>query len=218
MDTTASRLVRNSLHAGWIAPVWFALVVWLAGRREGYATALRAMAELGAPDAPHALWFNLAGFIVTGLLLLGFAMALEAAMARAGAGRGGRLGTGLLMVSALAIAAQGVFVFDPSEPDGAASQRHASALAFALLGLMAGAMFVAASVRRLPGWQALALLGPALAALLLLFLAQPPQSWLPALEGRAGHAQRLVLAVYFLWFALASLIALARQRARRAHG
>ncbi len=205
---------ETCLHAGWIAPLWFALAAWLAGLREGYAPAWRSVGDLGALDAPHAVAFNLAGFIVPGLLLLVFALALERAMGRDGAGRGGRLGTGLLMVSALAFAAQGVFAFDPVEPDGASSQRHASALAFALLGLMAGAMFVAASVRRLPGWRALAMFGPALAAVLLMFLVQPPQAWFPMLEGRVGHAQRLVLGVYFLWFALASAVALARGRRR----
>ena len=206
---------RKCLHAGWIAPLWFALAVWLAGWREGYAPALHSVGDLGAVDAPHAWLFNLAGFIVPGLLLLVFALALERAMARDGAGRGGRLGTGLLMISALAFAAQGVFSFDPSELDGIDSQRHASALAFALLGLMAGAMFVTASVRRLAGWRALAAFGPALAALLLAFLVQPPQAWLPMLEGRIGHAQRLVLGVYFLWFVLASGVALARCRIAR---
>ena len=206
---------NKCLHAGWIAPLWFAVAVWLAGLREGYAPALHSVGDLGAVDAPHALLFNLAGFIVPGLLLLVFALALERAMGRDGAGRGGRLGTGLLMISALAFAAQGLFAFDPNELDGADSQRHASALAFALLGLMAGAMFVAASVRRLPGWRVVATFGPALAAVLLAFLVQPPQAWLPMLEGRVGHAQRLVLGVYFLWFVLASGVALARYRAAR---
>lgn len=201
-----------SLHAGWIAPLWFALAVWLFGLREGYEPALRSVGDLGAVDAPQALLFNLAGFIVPGLLLMVFALALERAMGRDGAGRGGRLGTGLLMISALAFAAQGVFAFDPNELDGVDSQRHASALAFALLGLMAGAMFVAASVRRLSGWRVLATFGPALAAVLLAFLVQPPQAWLPMLEGRIGHAQRLVLGVYFLWFALAAGVALMRRR------
>lgn len=203
------------LHAGWVAPLWFVLVTWLDGLRTGYVPALRAVGDLGAQDAPGAWLFNLAGFIVPGLLLLLFAMALERAMTRDGAGRGGRLGTGLLMISALAFAAQGLFAFDPMEPDSPASQRHASALAFALLGLMAGALFVSASVRRMPGWRALAAFGPALAALLLMFLVQPPQAWLPMLEGRVGHAQRLVLGVYFLWFVLASGVALARYRAAR---
>lgn len=203
------------LHTGWIAPLWFALATWLAGLRAGYQPALRSVGDLGALDAPHAWLFNWLGFIAPGLLLLLFALALERVMTRDGAGRGGRLGTGLLMISALAFAAQGVFAFDPTELDSLASQRHASALAFALLGMMAGALFVAASVRRLAGWRALAAFGPALAALLLAFLVQPPQAWLPMLEGRIGHSQRLVLSVYFLWFVLASGVALARYRVTR---
>lgn len=202
-----------ALHAGWLASLWFGVAVWVAGVRDGYAPALRAVGDLGAMGAPDAMLFNLVGFIVPGVLLLVFAWALEGAMARDGSGRGGRLGTGLLMISALAFAAQGVFAFDLAEPDGAASQLHASALAFALLGLMAGAIFIAASLRRAPGWRGLSMLGPALAAMLLLFLAQPPQAWLPMLEGRIGHAQRLVFGVYFLWFVLASVIALTRKRA-----
>lgn len=200
------------LHGGWFGPLWFVLVALLAGAwREAYVPATQSLSMLGAVGAPGAGWFNLLGYIVTGVVLLLFVIALERGMQRDGAARGGRLGTGLLMVSALAFAAQGVFAFDPAELDAATSQRHASALAFALLGLMAGAMFVAASLRRAPRWRMLTRVGPALAALLLVFLVQPPQQLVPALAGQPGHAQRLILAVYLGWFVLAALVALRRR-------
>ncbi|MCX7556897.1 DUF998 domain-containing protein [Xanthomonadaceae bacterium JHOS43] len=207
-----TRAWMGCLHAGWIAPLWFALAVWLAGLRIGYDPALRAVGDLGAVDAPRAALFNIAGFVIPGVLMLVFAVALEKVMTRDGAGRAGRLGTGLLMISSVAFAAQGVFPFDPDEPEGLTSQRHASTLAFAILGLMAGALLVAASLRRVAGWRVLTRFGPALAGVLLVFLAQPPQAWLPMLEGRVGHAQRVVFAIHLSWFALAAIVALGRER------
>ena len=121
-----------------------------------------------------------------------------------------RLGTGMLMISALAFAAQGAFSFDPSEPDGAASQRHAAALALSLLALVAASAFVAAGLHRALRWRALACGSLLLGATLALFLVCPPQQLFPPLEGRPAAAQRLVLAAYFGWFALAAAVALRR--------
>lgn len=212
-NPSAAGLWRVMLHGGWLGPMCFVLVALAAGAwREAYVPAQQSLSILGAVGAPGAVWFNLLGYVVVGLVLLLFVIALERAMQHDGAARGGRLGTGLLMVSALAFAAQGVFAFDPADVDAATSQRHSSALAFALLGLMAGAMFVAASLRRAPGWRMLTRVGPALAALLLVFLVQPPQQLLPALAGQPGHAQRLIVAVYLAWFALAAVVALRRRQ------
>lgn len=202
---------RLALHLGWIAPLWLAAALAAAAALlPGAAGA--PIGSLGAVGAPGAAWFNALGLALPGLMLLAFSIALESTLAGSGAGRALRLGTGMLMISALAFAAQGAFPFDPSEPDGAASQRHAAALALSLLALVAASAFVAVGLRRTPRWCALAWGGLFLGATLALFLACPPQQLFPPLEGRPAAAQRLVLAAYFGWFALAAGVALGRHR------
>ena len=215
MENGLSLRVRLGLHAGWVAGACFAVALAvLGGDHPGYLAAQHPLGDLGAVQARGALLWNLCGFMLPGLLLFAFALALEAVMQRDGAGRGGRIGTGLLMLSALAFAAQGLLPFDLDDPDALASQRHVSALVLALLGLMAGAVLIAASLKSRRGWRAVVLVGASLAIVLLLFLVWPPQEILPLLHGRPGYAQRLILAIYFTWFALAAWAALRRARSR----
>ena len=207
--------VRLGLHAGWVAGGCFAIALAaLGGDHVGYLAARHPLGHLGAIQARGATLWNVCGFLLPGLLLFIFALAFEAAMQRDGAGRGGRIGTGLLMLSALAFAAQGLLGFDLEDADAVASQRHVSALVLALLGLMAGALLIAASLKSRRGWRVLVWVGAPLAVLLLLFLVWPPQEFVPMLHGRPGHAQRLIVATYFAWFALAAWTALRRVRGR----
>ncbi len=207
--TDPSPWAHSGLHLGWLAAVIFALALWwLGGDHAGFVSAQHPVGHLGAVQALQAWRWNALGFVLPGLLLFGFAVALESAMRTAGCGRGGRIGTGLLMISALAFAAQGVWHFDLDDELARGTQVHVSALALALLALLSGASFVAASVRRLPRWWMLALLGQVLAALLLVTLVWPPQEVFAVLHGRPGHAQRLILALYFAWWVLASRVAL----------
>jgi len=205
--------VRLGLHAGWWAGGCFAVALAvLGGNHMDYLAAWHPLGHLGAMQARGATLWNVCGFVLPGLLLFAFALALEAAMQRDGAGRGGRIGTGLLMLSALAFAAQGLLPFDLDDPDALASQRHVSALVLALLGVMAGALWIAASLKSRRGWGVLVWGGAPLAGLLLLFLVWPPQEFVPMLQGRPGHAQRLIFATFFAWFALAAWVALRRGR------
>lgn len=213
---TPHRIERLALHAGWFAALWFAgvLLIYTLAVPDG---ASAPTGNLGAMGAPHADWFNLLGLAMPGLLLFAFTLALERRLMRDGAGRAVRLGTGMLMLAALAFAAQDLFPFDPAEPDGGASQRHAMALALALLAQASATVFLFIGLLRLRGWRLAAvllfLLGVALAATLI----WPPQSFIPAFHGRPGAAQRLVLGLWFGVFVVASLTALkpARWRSTR---
>lgn len=205
--------IRWGLHAGWLAGGVFALAAWgFAMADPGHVAARHPPGHLGALGAPLAWGWNLLGFVLPGVLLLACALALEGLLQREGAGRCMRLATGLLMLSALAFAAQGLLRFDLQAFDGAASQRHVSALALAVLGQLAAALLLALAVWRRRGWRLLAGVGLAIAALLLLFLILPAPQWLPPFQGRPGHAQRLLFGLYFAWFALAAAVGLRRLR------
>ncbi len=211
MSNSAHPYRRLVLHAGWLSGLCFLVAMLsLGGDHEGFRAATQPLGHLGARQADAASWWNCFGFILPGLLGFAFVLALETCLRGDGGGRLARIGTGMLMLSALAFAAQGVLPFDLDDPHAPASQHHVTALALALLGMVAGAVCVSASLWRRPAWHWLAWPGTLLAALLLLFLLWPPQDAIAWLHGRPGHAQRLVFLLQFAWFALAAAVALAQ--------
>lgn len=202
-------VLRWGLHAGWLAAVGFVLALtWLGGDQVAYRAALHPLGHLGALQTAGAWLLNLCGYVLPGVLLFGFVLALEVTLQRDAPSRMGRIATGILMLSALAFAAQGLLPFDLEDIDARASQHHVVALGWALIGAVAGACLLAISLIRQRPWRSLVIPGSLLALALLALLLWPAQDWLPALRGRPGHAQRLVFALYFAWFALASRVAL----------
>ena len=215
MTHLKERWLRAGLHAGWVAGAWFASAVFVLGAdHTGFVAARDPLGHLGALRVPDAWSWNLAGFIVPGVLLLAFAIALEVALHRDRASRTSRIGSGMLMLSALAFVLQGLLPFDLDDAQLRASQLHVSALVLALLGLMAGAWFVAFGLIGRRGWWPLTIGGTGLAAALLVLLIWPAQHLFAGFAARPGHAQRLVFGLYFSWFALAAAVALWR-RVRR---
>lgn len=202
-ESDAYMMRRMALHAGWCAGVVFLLAVLAADARDG----ARMLAEYGAVDAPGALAWNLVVFVLPGALLVLFALALEAPMRAAGVRRVGRIGSTLLMLSGVFFAAQGVLPYDLEAPNAEASKLHVMSLSLSLLAFLPGAALCAASLRRAPGWLVLRMPGGLLAAAVLACLLFPPGVWLPAVQGEPGLAQRVLLGLYFGWFALASGVA-----------
>jgi hypothetical membrane protein len=203
---------RAGLHLGWIAGATaLAALALAAAAQPGYAHATQAIAVLGSAAAAHAGAFN-AAQVVAGLALAGFAIALERSPSGVDGGRSARIACGLLLIAGVGYAAQGMFPFAPDDGDGPQSRRHAVAWTIAQLGWIAAAATFAAAWWRCH--RRLALLSIAFAALAIAALAWPLQAWLPGWRDRPGHAQRIVLLLYFAWPALLALAAL-RERARR---
>lgn len=210
-----SRLMRTGLHAGWIAGVVFAVALsWLGAVVPGYEHARMPVSFLGMRGVALAQHWNIAGFIVPGLLVACFALSLQAPLRRDGAGALARIGTWLLLISGLAFAGNGVFAYDLAEPDGMASKLHVAMLTTALLGFLPSALLLALGLRCRPAWRALVTGGALLALATLLSVTQRMGDWLPLLRDNPGYAQRVTLALYFLWLGLASLVALRSGRAR----
>jgi hypothetical protein len=86
-------------------------------------------------------------------------------------------------------------------------------LTLALLGFLPATALLAVGMRRMRGWRALATLGPLLGLATLLSVMQRMIDLVPALQGQPGYAQRITLALYFLWLALAAVASLRRTRA-----
>ena len=183
-------MTRWTAVAGWAGALACVVAVIAGGMRlDGYSHALHPLALLGADGVPNALVFNLVGFIVPGLLATVVALGLYRALPAA-AGWLPRIGARMLLVSALAFAAQGLFPLDPQDMDGQASGLHAAAWMIWWIAFVAGAPLLASVVPRIR----MATLAAAGALLATMFV--PPSLLDPP------YAQRIALAAWLLWLAI----------------
>jgi hypothetical protein len=151
----------------------------------GYSHLAHPLALPGADGIARATAFNLLAFVLPGLLLAACAWRLRDRLRDRGLAP--RLGAAMLLLSALAYAAQGLLPLDLDEPDAGASRLHAAAWTLWWIGFLAGATLVAARMHALR----LATLGAWLLVLGAGVLA-------PDLLG-AGISQRLAFAAWFGW-------------------
>ena len=135
-----------------IAAVLFAGAVLAFGAAlPGYSQHVHPVALLGARGVPHALAFDVLGFVLPGLLCAWTAACLRASLPDA-TGWPGRIGAQVLLLSALAFALQGVFALNPDDLEAAASRMHAGIWMAWWIAFCAGAALLAMSRRRaLPG-------------------------------------------------------------------
>jgi len=181
---------RWTAVAGWAGALACVAAAIAAGMRlDGYSHALHPLALLGADGVPNALVFNLVGFIVPGLLASVVALGLYRALPAA-AGWLPRIGARMLLVSALAFAAQGLFPLDPQDMDGQASGLHAAAWMIWWIAFVAGAPLLASGLRRI---RAVTI---AVACALLAMMFVPPSLLDPPLS------QRIAVVAWLLWLAL----------------
>ncbi len=190
-------VVRLDRWLGLLAAVAFVLAVAGFGAGlDGYAQGRHPVALLGARGVPHALAFNLVGFVLPGLLAAGVAERLRRTLPT-GAGWAPRVGSQMLLLAGLAFAAMGALPLDVDDLHGPASQLHASAWMIWVLGFVAGSVLLAASGLRQTHGRALGVLAlgcGVLAALAAFAL----QGILPA-----PLAQRLAFACWAVWLAAA---------------
>ncbi|HGM7314439.1 TPA: DUF998 domain-containing protein [Stenotrophomonas maltophilia] len=192
--TCPSSLLRLS---GPAAALLFVLAVLGFGAGlDGYAQASHPVALLGAHGVPHALAFNLLGFVLPGLLAVVVAECLRRQLP-ASARWAPRVGSQMLLLGGLAFTAMGLMPLDVDDLHGPASQLHASAWMIWVLGFVAGTLLLGISQLRQTHGRALG--GVALACGVLAALAAfALQGVLPA-----PLAQRLAFACWAVWLALA---------------
>ncbi len=146
------------------------------------------VALLGADGEPNALAFNLLGFVLPGALLGWLAWRW-----RGQAGNSGwraRLGLQMLLLSALAFAAQGLLPLDPTDLLAPASRAHAVAWSAWWIAFVAGGALA---------WRSRGGRGGLALVLVVLLLATGGASLMPA-----ALAQRLAFAGWFGWWLWAS--------------
>ena len=185
-------------YAAITVSILFVASVWGFGAAmPGYSQTQYPVSLLGATGVPRALAFNLLAFVLPGLVAGLLAVELRARLP-SGAGWWSRLGTQMLLLSALGLAAMGLLPLDPQDLESEPSRLHGTAWMGWVIAFVLGSAAVAIGLGRKRLAVRLAWVSGAasLALPLAAFL-------LPELVG-AGVAQRLAFAVWFGWFAYAA--------------
>ncbi|MFL9584737.1 DUF998 domain-containing protein [Stenotrophomonas sp. AB1(2024)] len=182
------------------AVLFLASVLGFGAALPGYLPLGHPVALLGATGVPHAVVFDLLGFVLPGLLAVVVAMRLLARVPVT-APWTMRVGGQMLVLSGLAFAAMGVLPLDPTDIESPASQYHASAWMVWVLAFVPGALMSGFAARHLPGWGRLAALHVA-AGLAVLVGAFVLQVVIPA-----PVAQRLAFVAWVVWLAAALPVA-----------
>ena len=197
---------RHALVCGVLAATvfWTALVAFGIVRAD-YSQLTKAVSELGAVGAPHALAWNVLGFIVPGLLLAACGAAIGTVIER----RGGAL-RWLLTGSGVAFAGTGMFpaVMQHGSPvmQAPSTAGHVVMLLLSSVSWLAAIGVLLRKIRREP------LLRRQLKPFVIVTVAALSglaanvfHDTIPPLAQRPGLAQRLGFAGYFLWFVSLSL-------------
>jgi hypothetical membrane protein len=182
-------LQRIPAICGLLAPVWFlvALVAFAAARSD-YSHLTKAVSELGAVGAPHALAWNIVGFGAIGGLIVVLAIGVwQQANARWAAV--------FIALSGIAFAAAGVFPADMSNFEADTTRLHILASLVSLAAFVIAVPFMGGRLWR-SGRRgfAVAAIAFGLAVVLTLLLRET--------EMPPGLAQRINFVGYLAWMAL----------------
>jgi hypothetical membrane protein len=141
-------------HVAWVAPaLWLTALLGFGAMVEGYSHVVHPVALLGARGMPQALAFNLVGLVAPGLLAAWAAYSLRQRLPD-GAGWSARIGAWMLLVSALAFAAQGLLPLDPSDLDATGSRLHAVAWMLWWIAFVPAALLLAIGMLGMRGRRA----------------------------------------------------------------
>lgn len=198
--------MRILLLGGLAGPILFGTsVVVGASLRPDYDHTMQVMSALGATDSANAFLMNGVGFIPTGILIVGFALALNRRGPRSLLAIVGGL---LLGLFGFGIVGAGVYSCDPG-CIGVGTTReafvHIVVSVVAFLAAISALFFWGAAFRSDPLWRPLSsfsfAMGIVAAGLLFLFNRTAASDFFP------GLWQRLFVASLFLWCAVVGVYA-----------
>ena len=195
-------VLRMLSLCGIIGPILFALGWIIAGLlTPDYSHIKQHGSALGAQGATYAPIMN-TGFIVFGLLTIAFSAGLFRSL---GQGKAGKVGTVLLAVGGIGIAASGIFRCDPgcSGGESFSGQMH-YLLFFTLIGIIFAIFFFSWALPKDRVWRRYRAysLFSGIAALLffvLLFIISDPREGSSGLQQWTGAIQRMFVGVWVLW-------------------
>lgn len=159
----------------------------------GFSHRTHPLAWLGAGGVPRAMLFNLCTFVLPGVLAAVALWPLRPALPH-GMRWSARIGAQMVVLSALAFAAQGVLPLDLENPDGTAGGLHAVAWTAWWLAFSAGALALAWGLQRTATMRRGFVAITALAGLVIPMLAVLAPLWMPN-----ALAQRMAFVLWFVW-------------------
>lgn len=160
---------------------------------EGYSHLRHPLALLGARQVQEGVpLFGLLAFVLPGLVGAWIALGVRDRLPD-GSGWSTRIGAQLLVLAALAFAAQGVLPLDLENLDGGGSRYHAAAWLLWALAFPAGAVLLAMELWRAPGWRRFAAV-TAVVALLVVAGGFLGSGWIGS-----ALAQRVAFAAWLAW-------------------
>ena len=160
----------------------------------GFSQRTHPLAWLGAQGMARATLFNLCGFVLPALLAAVALWPLRPALP-ADARWSARIGAQLVLLSAIAFAAQGMLPLDLEDMDGAASGLHAAAWTAWCLSFTAGALALAWGLRGNPPHSGIPTICAIVGSIVPLLAFVAPL-WLPN-----AFAQRAAFLLWFGWVA-----------------
>lgn len=186
-----------SSHASLLAALMsIAAALMFAAGWEDYSHAVHPLGLLGAYGTPHAMAFNLYGFIVPGLLAAWLGWRLRDAMQERG--RMARIGAWLVFFSALAFAAQGMARLDPQDLDALSGRLHAASWMLWWIAFVPGALLLALG----SGSRTVVVVNAVAAVTVLVFAIFAP-AWMPI-----AIAHRVAFVCWFGWLTFAGYVVL----------
>lgn len=195
-----SSIERWRMPAAVLAIASCVLAAMLAGHAvEGYSHLRHPLALLGARQLQQgAPVFGLFAFVLPGLIGGWIALGVRDRLP-GGAGWSARIGAQLLVLAALAFAAQGVLPLDLQDLDGGSSRYHAAAWLLWALAFPAGAALLAMEAWRIPGWRRFTVV-TAVAAVLVVAGGFLGSGWVGS-----ALAQRAAFAAWMAWGVFAAV-------------
>lgn len=180
-----------------LAALCFGASVWGFGAGlEGYSQLAYPVSILGARGIPHAAAFNLAGFMLPGLLMVIVAAGLGRSVASAGVLA--RIGGWIVLFSTLSFAALGVFPLHADDSEATSSRLHIACWSLWWLTTASGGLLLSLGSRRWGGWAWR--VASAVVALLVPWCSvQAPAAWGFALS------ERIAFGLWFGWWLLATV-------------
>lgn len=201
-EAWAARQWRGAgLLCGLVAPVLWAAVIILAGElRPGFDHVSQYISELGERGSSTGVFMRLGGFVASGVLIVGYAAAFHATLARLGdRPRLTRLVAVLIAVDGIGRIGAGIFSCEPgcAAPEVLSQRLHSLSATCAFLALAAAALLGTLLFRRDTGLRPLGAYSLVSGSAGLIFLVLMLES--EATHAHTGLYERLASGVLTLW-------------------
>lgn len=201
-EARAARQWRGAgLLCGLVAPVLWAAVIILAGElRPGFDHVRQYISELGERGSSTGTFMRLGGFVASGVLIVGYAAAFHATLARLGdRPRLTRLVAVLIAVDGIGRIGAGIFSCEPgcAAPEVLSQRLHSLSATCAFLALAAAALLGTLLFRHAPRLRPLSAYSLVSGSAGLIFLVLMVES--EATHAYTGLYERLASGVLTLW-------------------